>query len=440
MCRKSFVLSRGCLVGLVLLAVGAPGVENGPERSINRERVLARLDALALIGRTPEGGVSRVAFSEADIAGRDHILRLMNEAGLAVRVDPAGNLIGRREGNVAGLAPIVLGSHADTVPNGGRYDGALGVVAALECAEILRERGTTTRHPVEVVVFADEEGGLIGSRGMAGALDEAALAAVSQSGKTVGEGILALGGDPSRLAAAARRPGEIAAYLELHIEQGGVLESRAIPVGVVEGIVGIARWEVTVEGFANHAGTTPMEYRRDALLAAARFILAVNRVVTAEPGRQVGTVGRLTVEPGAVNVVPGQAILSLEIRDLSLEKVRAFFARIRRESEAIARETGTTFAFTALEETPPSPTDERLRGLVRDSGRELGLQTLDLPSGAGHDAQMIARIAPVGMIFIPSVAGISHSPREFSAAEDIANGVRVLFSTLLKVDQAFGRL
>ena len=435
----SSLLRGGRILPMILglLSVGSLSVAGAQAPRVNRERVLARLDALALVGRTPEGGVSRVAFSEADIAGREHILKLMKTAGLAVRIDPAGNLIGRREGSVGGLGPIVLGSHADTVPNGGKYDGALGVVAALECADVLRETGLATRHPLEVVIFADEEGGLIGSRAMAGALDEKDLAAATQSGKSVREGIAAAGGDPARLGAAARRPGEIAAYLEVHIEQGGVLVSRSIPVGVVEGIVGIARWDVTVEGFANHAGTTPMDARRDALLAAARFILAVNRIVTAEPGRQVGTVGRLRVEPGAVNVVPGQAELSLELRDLSLDKVRGLFAGIKSESETIARETGTSFVFVALEETPPALTDRRLRRLIRDSSQELGLAALDLPSGAGHDAQAIARIAPIGMIFIPSVGGISHSPREFSKAEEVVNGVEVLLRTLLKADQIF---
>jgi N-carbamoyl-L-amino-acid hydrolase len=272
---------------------------------------------------------------------------------------------------------------------------------------------------------------------MAGTLGEKDLAAAAQSGMSVRQGIEALGGDPAGLAAAARRPGEIAAYLEIHIEQGGTLDARSIPVGVVEGIVGIARWDVAVDGFANHAGTTPMDGRRDALLAAARFVLAVNRIVTSEPGRQVGTVGRLRVEPGAVNVIPGRVELSLELRDLSLDKVRVLFAAIRRESETIARETGTAMAFAAVEETPPALTDARLRDLVRESAQELGLDPLDLPSGAGHDAQAIARIAPIGMIFVRSVGGISHSPREFSAPEDIVTGADVLLRTLLKADRVF---
>ncbi len=321
------------------------------------------------------------------------------------------------------------------MPNGGRYDGALGAVAGLECASVLKDTGLRLRHPLEVVIFANEEGGLVGSKAMVGALEEKALDVVSQSGMTMREGILALGGDPARLGEAARAKGEIAAYLEIHIEQGGVLEERGTPIGVVEGIVGIARWDVTVEGFANHAGTTPMRERRDALLAAAGLITAVNRVVTAMPGRQVGTVGRIKAEPGAVNVIPGRVEMSLELRDLDADKIRTLFERIRTEAGSIAARTGTKIGFEAVEErTLPALTDERIRKIVEEAAKELGLGSYRMPSGAGHDAQSVARIAPIGMIFVPSVGGISHSPLEFSRAEDIEKGVSVLLKALFKVD------
>lgn len=397
---------------------------------------MARLEALGEIGKTAERGVNRPAFSEADIQGRAHIIGLMKEAGLEVRIDAAGNIIGRRAGKDKAAPPIVLASHLDTVPNGGKYDGALGVIAALECVQALEEGGIQTRHPLEVIVFTGEEGGLIGSRGMVGELDEKILDLVSQSGKTVREGITALGGNPARLKAAVRVKGDIASYLEIHIEQGSVLDSRGIAIGVVEGIVGIARWDVTIDGSANHAGTTPMGERQDALLAAARLIVAVNQIVTAESGRQVGTVGRIQAEPGAVNVIPGKTVMSLELRDLSLDKVRSLFGRIQAEGRRIESETNTRISFVALEETLPALTNPQLRDLIRESAVELGLSTLDMPSGAGHDAQSIARIAPIGMIFIPSVGGISHSPQELSRPEDIQNGVRVLLKTLLQVDGA----
>jgi len=420
------------------LVLSQRGFSGNPQESprIDAGRITSRLEALGEIGKTAEGGVSRPAFSEPDIRGRAYVIGLMKESGLEVRIDPVGNIIGRRTGKDKEAQPVVLASHIDTVPNGGKYDGALGVIAALECVQALGESGTQTHHPVEVIVFTDEEGGLIGSRGLVGELDDKTLDLVSQSGKTVREGIAALGGNPDLIRDAARVRGDIAAYLEIHIEQGNVLESRGISIGVVEGIVGIARWDVSVEGSANHAGTTPMNERRDALLAAARLILEVNRTVTAEPGRQVATVGRIQAEPGAVNVIPGKVVMSLELRDLSMDKVRSLFSQIQEEGRRIEKETNTKISFTALEETSLALTDPRLRNLIRESAAELGLSSLDMPSGAGHDAQSIARIAPIGMIFIPSVGGISHSPNEFSRPEDIANGARLLLRTLLKVDGA----
>jgi len=420
------------------LVLSQRGFSGNPQESprIDAGRIMARLEALGEIGKTAEGGVSRPAFSEPDIQGRAYIIGLMKESGLEVQIDPAGNIIGRRAGKNREAPPIVIASHVDTVPNGGKYDGALGVIAAIECVQALEESGIEAHHPLEVVVFTDEEGGLIGSRAMVGELDDKTLDLVSQCGKTVREGIAALGGNPGLIKDAVRAKGDIAAYLEIHIEQGSVLDSGGISIGVVEGIVGIARWDVTIEGSANHAGTTPMGERRDALLAAARLILEVNRTVTAEPGRQVGTVGRIQAEPGAVNVIPGKVVMSLELRDLSMDKVRSLFSQIQEEGRRIEKETNTKISFTALEETSLALTDPRLRNLIRESAAELGLSSLDMPSGAGHDAQSIARIAPIGMIFIPSVGGISHSPKEFSRPEDIVNGARVLLRTLLKVDGA----
>jgi len=379
-----------------------------------------------------------VAFSEADLKGRAFFMNRMEEAGLAVRIDVAGNIVGRREGSVEGVPPIVIGSHLDSVPNGGRYDGALGAAAGLECAAVLEEAGVTLRHSLEVIIFTDEEGGLIGSKALVGELEAKTLEIMTPGGFSVREGIVAAGGDPSRLGEAARRKGDIAAYLEIHIEQGGVLDGKGIPVGIVEGIVGIARWEVVIDGFANHAGTTPMDQRRDALLAAAHLIAAVNRVVTERPGRQVGTVGRIRVEPGAVNVIPGRAEMSLELRDLDADKIHGIFERIKEEAGKIAVNTGTKIGFTAIEErTLPALTDERIRGVIEEAAEELGLASLRMPSGAGHDAQSIARIAPIGMIFIPSAGGISHSPLEFSRPEDVRNGASVLLETLFRIDRIF---
>jgi N-carbamoyl-L-amino-acid hydrolase len=402
---------------------------------VNAQRLEQRLMKLAEFGNS-ENGNRRVAYSDHDLKGREYIMTLMREAGLAVRIDAAGNIIGRREGTDRSVPPILFGSHIDCVPNGGHYDGNVGSLGAIEVAQVLFENTVTTQHPLEVVVFANEEGGLIGSRGMIGELHDAALNVVTHSGKTVREGIRFIGGNPDKLREAARKKGDIKAFIELHIEQGGILEEKRINIGVVEGIVGINWWNVTVEGFANHAGTTPMHKRSDALLAAARFIVAVNNVVTSVPGRQVGTVGRISAEPGAPNVIPGKVTMSLELRDLSAEKIQELFKRIQHEARVISLESGVTFSFSPIEPASiPAPTDERLRRLIAESARVLGLTSQMMPSGAGHDAQNLARIAPTGMIFVPSVGGISHSPKEFTRPEDMANGANVLLHTVLKIDR-----
>jgi N-carbamoyl-L-amino-acid hydrolase len=309
-------------------------------------------------------------------------------------------------------------------------------MAAIEVAQTLGEHGITTRHALQVGIWQNEEGGLYGSRAVSGQLTSEELQNVSRSGKTIADGIAFLGGDVQRLATARCAKGDIAGYLELHIEQGGTLERDHIDIGVVEGIVGIKQWEVTVTGFANHAGTTPMDQRHDALLAAARFVDAVNRVVTSVPGRQVGTVGRIQALPGAPNVIPGQVICTLELRDLDAAKVDSLYATISAEATKIGSQNGTTFSFRLLHENVPAPSDPRVRALIADSARELGLTSRVMPSGAGHDAQAMATLAPMGMIFVPSIAGISHAPKEFSKPADITNGANVLLETLLRVDEA----
>ena len=327
-------------------------------------------------------------------------------------------------------------SHVDSVPEGGSYDGNVGSMAAIEVAQTLGEQGITTRHPLQVTIWQNEEGGLYGSRAVSGQLTAPELANVSRSGKTIAEGIDFLGGDVKRLADARRNRGDIAGYLELHIEQGGTLERDHVDAGVVEGIVGIKQWEVIVTGFANHAGTTPMDQRHDALLAASRFVEAVNRIVTSVPGRQVGTVGRIQAFPGAPNVIPGEVVCTLELRDLAAAKVDTLHDRIAAEANRIGAESGTSFAFRILHENVPAPTDPRVRALITDAARELGLTTKVMPSGAGHDAQAMAQLEPIGMIFIPSIGGISHAPKEFSRPNDIVNGANMLLGALLKMDEA----
>jgi N-carbamoyl-L-amino-acid hydrolase len=426
--------SRLLLILLFVLPASSKAQQD-PLR-VNAARIEERIQALSQFGKNPEGGVSRVAFSDADIQARSYVKTLMEGAGLNDTIDAAGNIIGRKAGSDPSLRPIAFGSHIDSVPQGGNYDGDVGVIGAIECAQVIAETKTVTRHPLEVIVFSDEEGGLVGSRSIAGAFPSDALEVISHSGKTIREGIRAIGGDPDRLAEVRRKPGEIEAFLELHIEQGGILESEKINIGVVQGIVGINWWDVTVEGFANHAGTTPMDQRRDALVAAAHFVLAVNRIALTTPGRQVATVGRIKAEPGAPNVIPGKVVLSLEIRDLSAEKIQSVYERIREEAKKIETETKTRISFAAIDVTAvPAPTDAHVRKTIIEVAKEMGLSYKEMPSGAGHDAQDMAQIAPIGMIFVPSVGGISHSPKEYTKPEDMVNGANVLLHTILKIDR-----
>lgn len=414
-------------------AVRASATAAAPLR-VNGDRLNAHLAALSQYGKNPQGGVSRVAYSEADKASRPYIMQLMRDAKLDVSIDAAANIVGRRAGSDASLKPILFGSHTDSVPLGGMFDGDVGSMGAIEVAQTLAEQGITTRHPLEVVVWQNEEGGLWGTHAATAELTAAELATVSNSGKTIREGIAFLGGDPDHLERTRRAKGSIAAYLELHIEQGGTLEKEHLQIGVVEGIVGIHQWNVTITGFQNHAGTTAMDDRHDALLAAARFIEAVNHVVTSEPGRQVGTVGRIAAFPGAPNVIPGRVECTLELRDLDAKKIDALFVKVEAEAKRIGAMNGTTFSFAQFTNNIPAPTDPRIQALVAASATELGLTHKKMPSGAGHDAQDVAQIGPVGMIFVPSVGGISHAPNEFSRAADITNGANVLLNTLLKVD------
>jgi N-carbamoyl-L-amino-acid hydrolase len=284
------------------------------------------------------------------------------------------------------------------------------------------------------VNFTDEEGGLVGSLAMTGRLKPGTLDVVSHSGMTVRDSLGAVGGDPDRLSEAQRRPDELLAYVELHIEQGGILDASRTDIGVVEGIVGIRWWDVMVTGFANHAGTTPMDQRRDALVSAAHLVLAVNEVAKSVPGRHVATVGRVRAEPGAPNVIPGRVVMSLEIRDLDAAKMQQVFDRIRERADEIARAQSTPIEFEEVVGLEPAPTDEGMREIIARTATSLGLSTRLMPSGAGHNAQDMAHIAPTGMIFVPSVGGISHSPREYTAPKDVANGADVLLQTVIALD------
>ena len=400
-------------------------------------RVNAALAAFDAVGRT-SGGINRVAYSDADLAGRTFTLDLMKRSGLVPRIDAAGNIVARVEGSARGLAPIVIGSHIDSVTDGGNYDGPVGSFSAIEVARSLAEQRVALRHPLEVVVWQNEEGGTIGSKAVTGGLAPAALDVTARSGITIRDGIRRIGGDPARLAEAVRRRGDVAGYLELHIEQGGQLEAKQLQIGVVQGIVGLRWREVTITGFANHAGATEMNRRQDAMLAAAKFIVAVNDAIISEPGRQVATVGRIVASPNTTNVIAGQVKLTVDLRDLDPAKLARFETRFEQLGQEIGTATHTTFAFAPLVDSDPALADARMMDAVESSAKALGLSSQRMPSGAGHDAQEMARIAPMGMIFVPSVGGISHSPREFTRPEDVAHGADVLLNAVVAADRALG--
>ena len=409
---------------------------DGANLKVNGKRIESRIFELAKFGVDEKGRGYRVAYTKGDIEGRAWFMELMKKAGLNPTIDAAGNIIGKRKGKNNALKPIAFGSHIDMVPDGGNYDGTLGSISALEVIEILNENNVVTEHPLEVIIFANEEGGTIGSMAMVGNLTAEGLQQKSQSGLTQAEGIKAIGGNPAEIQSCIRKKGDLHAWLELHIEQGGILERENIQIGVVQGIVGIVHWEVTVEGFANHAGATPMNMRQDALLAASRFIIAVNEVINSVTGTQVGTVGKIAVQPGAYNVIPGKVTLGLEIRDLDADKIEMLFHEIKKRAGSIANDSKTKISFERqANESKPALTDGKLQQAIDTAAKGMGFSTKFMQSGAGHDSQEMAAIAPVGMIFIPSIGGISHSPKEFSTATDMANGANVLLQTILNLDK-----
>ncbi|MGB3143162.1 MAG: Zn-dependent hydrolase [Maribacter sp.] len=403
---------------------------------VNKDRLENRIKELAQFGIQENGETERVAFSDADVEAQQWVISQLKGMGLATYVDYVGNVIAKRFGTNKNLAPISFGSHIDRVPNGGNYDGCVGSMAALEVIAVLNENNIATKHPLEVIIFSNEEGGVVGSRAMAGHLNKTALSIKNSTGYTIGEGMMRLGGDATKIAEVARKKGDIAAFLELHIEQGGTLENEKLDIGIVEGIVGLKWWNVEFKGFANHAGTTPMNARKDALLAASKFIIAVNEVANSFEGAQVATVGRIQAEPGAPNVIPGKVTASLEIRDLSSEVIEKVFNAIQKRAADISAESGVEISISPLDTTAdPAIMTTNIQKEIEKTTKTLGLTSKYMPSGAGHDAQDMALIAPTGMIFVPSKDGISHSPKEFTSASDMANGANVLLNTILALDK-----
>jgi N-carbamoyl-L-amino-acid hydrolase len=409
-----------------------------PARHVNSDRLQGTLEKLSEFGRNPEGGVTRQGFSETDMAAREYVMGLMRDARLDVRVDPAGNIFGHRAGSER-LPVILFGSHIDSVLHGGNFDGDVGSMGAIEVIRALNEHKIVTRHPLEIVIWTNEEGnhfglGTFGSAAAAGLLNPDVLQRKDEQGLTLADWLRRYGQDPANFLSAKIPASSLAGYVELHIEQGGVLDAQSIPIGIVQGIVGIKRRNCVVTGFANHAGTTPMDHRQDALAAAAREALAVREETRRTPGRQVGTVGVIKAEPGAPNVVPGRVEFTIDMRDLKSDTIDTIWARTEKRFAEIDKEEKVTTHCTLVDKVEPAETDAAFKSAIREAAAAAGLATRELPSGAGHDAQEIARIAPIGMIFVPSRGGISHSPREFSTWPHIAGGAEVLYRTILLLD------
>jgi beta-ureidopropionase / N-carbamoyl-L-amino-acid hydrolase len=441
--RRTFLSTAAALVLARSVGARSPAQNVAP---IDASRLRRRLEHLSTFGR-PEGGsfgsgVSRVAYSDADLAAREWLVGEMRSAGLSPRLDPVGNIFATwpsaGSSSASRRPPILFGSHIDSVPSGGNFDGDLGTLAALEAIQAAQAAKIATRRPLEMVLWAHEEStafgrGTAASRIVAGDLQPGDLDQ-TWNGLRRADAIRRIGGDPARAEEAVRRPGTWHAYLELHIEQGGTLEQQKVPIGIVEGIVSIHRYDVQIAGVANHAGTTPMAERQDALIAASQLTLAVRDAVTARPGPQVGTVGRLEVTPNSPNVIPGQVTLSVELRDLSEGVLRSLADDIRARAALIARDTRTEIAMSLASRNPPALAHATVQQAIARATDRAGLEGTRLPSGAGHDAQMIAALCPMGMIFVPSIGGISHSPRELTTWEDCAQGATVLLNAVLEID------
>jgi N-carbamoyl-L-amino-acid hydrolase len=410
---------------------------------LDADRLWSDIMALAEI-TDPARPYTRRSFTALFLEGRAWLAQRFAEAGLTTRIDAAGNLIGRIEGRRPALGVITVGSHSDTVPSGGRFDGIAGVATGLEIARALRESGTQLDHTLEIIDFLAEEPseyGLscVGSRGMTGSLDGKMLALTEPGGEMLRDALRRVGGDPDRLEQAKRS--DVRAFLELHIEQGIVLESQSLDVGVVNSIVGIRRIEIVFEGEADHAGTTPLHLRHDALVAAAATVGIVRRIAEELDGEGsdyfVATVGILSVEPSASNIVPGRCRLVVDARATDPALTMRFVEVLDRESEAAAKAARVRrAALNTLSDGPPVACDPDLQGALRDAARDLGLGQTDLPSGAGHDAAFMSRICRSAMLFVPCRAGKSHAPEEWADKDAVAAGAAVILQAVKTLDRS----
>ncbi len=407
-----------------------------PDVGINADRLNQRLTQLAAIGRDPRGGVSRFSYTLEHAEACALVAGWMRAAGLEPALDRVGNLIGVSEGAGVEAGAISAGSHLDTVPMGGDYDGALGVLGAVEAAQAMREAGVALQRPFVAFGFADEEGNSFGvgcmtSRSVTGELPDARTREIHHRDdrRTLAEHIAAWQCPLPR-----REPPKIAAYLELHIEQGPRLEAQGLDVAAPTGIAGISRTTITFQGRSNHGGTTPMEMRQDALWGASALVLEVRRLALASDGRAVATVGRLEVEPGGTNVIPGVARMRVEMRSGEESRLAALRGAVEDAARRCAHEHSLRVTFDIWDHMPATPLDAALQAHVLASAHARGLKAVSMPSWAGHDAKILAPHLPAAMIFVPSHGGISHSPDEYTSPEQCASGAQLLLDTIRRAD------
>jgi allantoate deiminase len=402
---------------------------------VDGERLWRRLSELAEIGQSGSGGVTRLSYTDEERSAKDLVASFMEEAGLAVREDAVGNLFGRREGNDPDAPAVLVGSHVDSVYNGGDFDGPLGVLAGIEVVQAMEEEGVRTDRPVEVVAFTDEEGarfsfGMIGSRALAGHLSSGDLEHQDGDGLSVAQAMRDYGLDPEHVEDARRGQDSLAAYLELHIEQGRVLEAEDLPAGIVTGIAGPVWLRFSLQGESGHAGATPMDRRHDALAAAAQIVLAVDEEASSTSSA-VGTVGQIEARPGGINIIPGRVDFSVDLRDIDVAVRDGVEGRIRERAEEVCARRGVELGIEELQRLDPAPCSEEVRTVISEACEEVGIRPHSLPSGAGHDGMHLASLCPMGMIFVRSKDGISHNPEEWSSKEDCEAGCNVLYRSVL---------
>jgi len=411
--------------------------------TINKERLLHDLNAVSRIGIGDHGSVTRLVFSIKELRSRQLLIHLMTQAGLKIHIDRIGNIFGRWNGANPKAPAVLAGSHLDTVVQGGKFDGPVGVVGALEVVRTLKENKFPLSCPVEVVCFVGEESSrfgfsTLGSSLVAGVVQTKDLAnAVDTHGTKLEDILSSMGIYRDNLSSIKRDPASLKAYLELHIEQGPILEAKNKKIGVVTSIAAPTRFKVVYTGQADHSGTTPMEMRKDALVAAAHLIAYVEEISSQysqmEQGRVVGTVGAMKIEPGVINAIPGKAELSVDIRSISAEAKTHVTGLVRERAQEIAAQREIAVEILPIREEEPVPLDASLLPLIREICEQKGIDYEVMPSGAGHDAMQMAKITRAGMIFVPSKRGISHSPLEWTDPEDICLGAQLLLETVVRV-------